>query len=171
MKSLLTWMCRRAQVVLNGLLLAILRVWIAWGFLVWRTRLAGASLLRPSRGATGRERFRRGVYLHVEGRAGETRDVSAVPGFLRVDQIVATDTSARPGKGTKVIGMFVGNENQMTSAPVDQNGILTEFFSAGAFGNGWTFSTCSPGTPVQLRVKFLVDCAWTAELWGDTLVD
>lgn len=115
---------------------------------------------------------RRGIYLYEWGRAGETRTITFTPEALfRGDRLEATDTSRRPGKGTKITGAFVGAMNMMPYAPSTAMGILTEFFHKDAVGNIIELDACRPGISISLQIHFLADCEWIAELWGDALVD
>jgi hypothetical protein len=159
----------RVRVLGRGLLRALLQVERRWQRLVVELRALWSA--RPSLPAAttsvvrGFEPDWRGIYFHLRGRAGETLAVQQSPGmFFRGRRLVATDSSDRPGTKTKITGVFVGSMPQMV---VFGPGVLSQAFDPEAVGNEIDFYTCDPMLFITFQVEFLVDCEWSAELWGD----
>ena len=71
----------------------------------------------------------------IAGVAGERRRLVLRPQvYFRVDKIMATDTADIPGRGTRVLGAYVGNILQRPAPP--SSGTLTLFFAQTALGKG-----------------------------------
>jgi hypothetical protein len=100
----------------------------------------------------------------LEGQAGETKTIS-IPSqcYFRGEKMLATDDSAKPGMGTRIVRVLIGNKLQM---PIGSGGTLTMFFANNALGNGMKWDTCPPGLSVSIAVEFLQSCKWTATVFG-----
>lgn len=101
----------------------------------------------------------------LAGAAGERRRLVLRPQvYFRVDKIMATDTSDIPGRGTRVLGAYVGNILQRPAPP--SNGTLTLFFAPSALGNGVKWDTCAPSLELVVEVAFDVSCTFDLSLYG-----
>lgn len=159
----------RVQVLGRSFLFALVQVGARWKKIVHDLHLlrevATRPLLVPAPDDPRIKPEWRGLYFHREGKAGQTLTVQAPPGFLFMGRrLIATDTSEVPGTKTKIMGCFVGNKPQMI---IFNGGVLSQVFDREAVGSEIDFDTCEPMLFVTFQVMFLVDCAWTAELWGD----
>lgn len=159
----------RWRVFLRGIEFAVAQLFVRPARLVSDLRrlwkIGAAAMLVPSTDDPRIEPDWRGMFFRVTGRAGETQIVQASPGFLFHSRVLyATDSSEVPGTKTVIRGMFVGNRPQMASF---QTGILTQMFDREAVGNDLDFDTCDPILSIIFQIQFLVDCTWTAELWGE----
>ncbi len=158
---------RRLKVFIRGVLFAFAQAWLRIQQL--RAQMLGilsTSKLSAPKSADeliGIQPHWRGVYLHQIGRAGVTYTVDVQPGGLfKARRLVATDEHG--GLKTMITMMLVGQRLQMPSATV---GILTQCFDREAVGNDIDFDVCQPGLSIVFQVRFLVDCTWSAELWGE----
>ena len=89
--------------------------------------------------------------------------------YFRVDKIMATDTADIPGRGTRVLGAYVGNVLQRPAPP--SNGTLTLFFAQNALGNGVKWDTCAPDLSITIEVVFDVACVFDVSLYGQMWSD
>jgi len=158
---------RRLKVFIRGILFAFAQVWLRIQQL--RARVHGIwttpEFVEPKSGdeEIGIEKHWRGIYLHQTGRAGTTHPVTATPGqMFKARRLIATD--GHGGCKTMITMMLVGQRLQM---PVASTGILTQAFDRDAVGNDIDFDVCQEGLSIVFQVRFLVDCTWTAELWGE----
>lgn len=83
---------------------------------------------------------------------------------FRVDKVVATDTSENPGRGTRVLGAYVGNVLQRPAPPA--SGTLALFFARDALGSGVRWDTCPPDLSIAVEVAFDVTCTFDLSLYG-----
>lgn len=156
----------RARVLWRGLVFALNQV-------IFNMKMIGtdvssavtpAVLLLPEPDSLDHDKDRRGIYFHIAGRAGQTVTVQAQPNALfRGERLVATDSSERPGMGSMIQGVFVGNKPQTATF---QNALLTLFFNENALSPDLAFDVCDPNLFITFQILFLVDCAWSATLWG-----
>lgn len=101
----------------------------------------------------------------IAGVAGERRRLVLRPQvYFRVDKIMATDTADIPGRGTRVLGAYVGNILQRPAPP--SSGTLTLFFAQTALGNGVRWDTCAPSLEIAVEVAFDVPCVFDLSLYG-----
>lgn len=84
--------------------------------------------------------------------------------YFRVDKIMATDTSENPGRGTRVMGAYVGNVLQRPAPP--SSGTLTLFFAQDALGNSVRWMTCEPSLEIAVEISFDVACTFDLSLYG-----
>lgn len=102
----------------------------------------------------------------VKGKKGQCKTVNVSPGCLfRGEKLMATDTAAEPGTGTRITAVLVG---QRTQRPIG-GGTLTLFFGTQALGNGLDWDLCQPNESISITVEFLRDCTWTANVFGRAL--
>jgi hypothetical protein len=158
---------RRLKVFVRGILFAFVQAWLRLQQLraqtlgIWST----AKLLEPKSAdeLIGIQPHWRGVYLHKAGRAGEVFPVTVNPGgMFKARRLIATD--GHGGLKTMITMILVGQRLQMPSATA---GILTQCFDREAVGNDIDFDVCQSGLTIVFQIRFLVDCTWSAELWGE----
>jgi hypothetical protein len=101
---------------------------------------------------------------HISGSAGELlRLVLRPQAYFLVRKIMATDTSESPGRGTRVMRVFVSNNLQR---PVPSTGTLTLFFTPGALDNGVWWDLCTPLSRLTIEVFFYATCTFDLALTG-----
>lgn len=94
------------------------------------------------------------------GKTGETVSIIREPKslFFRGIDLFATDTAPKPGFGTRIVGIRISDVEQM---PLHSD-IMTVFFSHGVALN----ATCRPGERFEIKVKFDIDCTFSAKVIG-----
>lgn len=105
----------------------------------------------------------------VFGPAGAETTVTIRPqARFRSEKIMATDDSAVPGKGTRILSVTVGHKVQRVGLG---QGMLTQFFSAQALANGISFDTSSPWATISIRVLFVAQCNFELTIFGTVEVE
>lgn len=112
------------------------------------------------------------VPFEVSGKAGERKWVSVSPQVLfRGEKIMAEDTFSRPGYGTRIQWLLVGQALQLPAPEDDDNGVLTAFFDRLTLGNGMRLNPCRLGQRIRFQIAFTEDCTWNATIFGKAIVD
>lgn len=105
------------------------------------------------------------IGAQLAGLAGERRRVVLRPQqSFRTEKVLATDNSSSPGRGTRVLGAYVGQALQRPAPPA--NGTLTLFFAPQALRSAVRWDTCYPPVEIYVDVAFDVDCAFDISLFG-----
>ena len=137
-------------------------------------------------------------FFSVQGKAGEIHSAPSPLNYayFKGDELFAFDTSPRPGHGTHIENIFVGNQSTLPPggvptwmfyewiAPQDREAygklvalVGTEFEDDKArnakailriadAGNKFTWPTWLPALSVTINVRFHETCKWEAVLWG-----
>lgn len=113
----------------------------------------------------------RAMEFSIAGKAGETKTVSRAPiedgisTVFMVNGIIATDTSATPGRGTRVVGAARSGE-QWISYGQDGKHLTADLYPSFSLHDRCRRNHCHPRTPIEFTIEFLEDCAWSAHAWG-----
>lgn len=95
--------------------------------------------------------------------AGFTTTLTFRPQCLfRCDKVVATDSFAQAGQGTRIMSIMVGRRVQRVAG----SGTLTAFFSQTALGNGQKWDTCQPFMDIAVQVSFVQQCTFDMTIFG-----
>lgn len=101
--------------------------------------------------------------------AGYRTTITIQPQCLfRGDKITATDTSSRPGYGTRVVQVLVGQRVQRPAS--GQHATLTAFFAVNALGNGVRWDTCERRMSISVTVSFIEACTFEMAVFGKCVV-
>lgn len=85
-----------------------------------------------------------------------TSTVTIVPQvFFRAEKLIATDNASTAGAGTQIVGVTVGNRNQLPVGAGAGGGIPTYTFAANSLGNGVRWDTCQPAISIAIQVQDL----------------
>lgn len=104
----------------------------------------------------------------VSGAAGTTTTITQQPQCLfRGEKVMATDSSATPGTGTRITQILIG---QRLQRPATGNGSLTLFFSNGALGNGIKWDTCQQALSISITISFIAACTFDMVVFGKAVV-
>ncbi len=102
------------------------------------------------------------------GEAGTTTVLVVAPQcFFRGEKIIATDTAEKPGRGTRITQVLIG---QRLQRPATGGGSLTAFFASNAIGNGVTWDTCEPAFSIAVTVSFIEACTFDMNIFGRAIV-
>jgi hypothetical protein len=104
----------------------------------------------------------------VYGEAGTTTVITAAPQCLfRGEKVVATDTANKPGCGTRISQVLIG---QRLQRPATGGGSLTVFFSNGAVGNGTQWDICESSQSISVTVSFIESCTFDMTVFGSAIL-
>lgn len=104
----------------------------------------------------------------VSGAAGTTTTITQNPQVLfRGEKIMATDSSATAGFGTRIGSIFVGQKLQR---PAGAGATLTAFFANNALGNGIRWDTCEKALSIAITVSFISTCTFDLTVFGKAVL-
>lgn len=136
------------------------------------------------------------VAVLIVGEAGQSKECKAIPQMLfRGEDFFAVDTTRRPGFGTVIESVIVGNYIQLPTPvftwvfgewiPPEERGefevaskLLGTPFESPAIraaarrrdlanaAERMLWKTCNPSESITFRVRFLETCVWQAVVWG-----
>ena len=87
--------------------------------------------------------------------------------LFRGEKIAATDTSASPGSGTRILSVAIGQKIQKAGG---DNGTLTSMFAATALANGITFDTAHKWAQIAVTVSFVQSCTFDMSIFGSAVL-
>lgn len=101
------------------------------------------------------------------GVAGSRQTLTVTPQCLfRVEKVMANDTGAPAGYGTRILQFIVGQRLQRPNA----NGSpLALFFGPATLGNGMRWDTCQRGLTISVQVEFVQSCTFDMALFGQAV--
>ena len=104
----------------------------------------------------------------VSAPAGFSTTITISPQCLfRGEKIIATDTAAVAGTGTRITTVAVGARIQR---PLGNAGSLSLFFSQTALANGITFDTAKPWSRIAVTVSFVTACTFDMTVFGTAVL-
>jgi hypothetical protein len=102
----------------------------------------------------------------VFGRAGTITTMSVQPRcFFRGEKIIAIDSSERPGYGTRIMNIFVGQQRQQL--PTE---FLTSNLSSESLRNGAKLDTCNPALSIAATISFIESCTFSMSIFGKAIL-
>jgi hypothetical protein len=104
----------------------------------------------------------------VSGAAGTTTTVTKNPQCLfRGEKVMATDSGATRGYGTRIAGILIGQKLQR---PSGDGATLTAFFANNALGNGIKWDTCEKALSIALTISFIEACTFECTVFGKAVL-
>lgn len=104
----------------------------------------------------------------VSGAAGTITTITQQPQCLfRGEKVMATDSAATPGYGTRITQVLIG---QRLQRPATGGGSLTAFFSQSALGNGIKWDTCQQALSISVTVSFVSACTFDMTVFGKAVI-
>ena len=88
--------------------------------------------------------------------------------LFRSEKIIASDTGEPNGRGTRILGVTIGQKLQRPASP--KGGTLTAFFAETALGNGIRWDTCPLFGTIGITVSFVQACTFDLTLFGKAVL-
>lgn len=104
----------------------------------------------------------------VYGLAGSSTTITVNPQVLfRGEKVMATDSGATRGYGTRIAAIFVGQKSQR---PANSGSTLTAMFAQNALGNGIKWDTCEKALSISVTINFQESCTFDMTVFGKAVL-
>ncbi len=104
----------------------------------------------------------------VSGAASTQTTITKNPQCLfRGEKVMATDSGATRGYGTRIAGILIGQKLQR---PSGDGATLTAFFANNALGNGIKWDTCEKALSIALTISFIEACTFECTVFGKAVL-